>query len=88
MQANATPTARITIQEIVVIVQPNYSEINSIPYIDVAAPTYVQALQNPPTVDAFPVPAKRPGIQEISKKFEECIQALISPATIKQIILA
>lgn len=88
MQANATPTARMTIHEIVVTVQPKASDIRAIPYIDAAAPMYVQALQKPLTVDVLPVPANLPGRQEISKKFTECMQALITPANNKQITLA
>lgn len=48
----------------------------------------MQALQQPPTVDVLPVPANLPGRQEISKKFTECMQALIMAARNKQITLA
>ena len=86
--ANSTPKQRITIQEMAVTLQPKRSETKAIPYIEVAAPTYVQALQKPPTVDALPVPANLPGRQEMSRKLQECIQALIMPAKSKHTTLA
>ena len=53
--ANATPRIQIPIHEIIVALQPNLSDTSAIPYIDTAAPIYVQALQKPLTVDALPV---------------------------------
>ena len=57
------------------------------PYIELAAPIYVQALQKPPTVEALPVFANLPGTQEISRKLQECIQAQTTDAKSRQITL-
>ena len=76
------------IQDTMVNVQPKRFDTRASPYIEVAAPIYVQALQRPPTVEALPVPANLPGKQEISKKLQECINALMTPAKSRQITLA
>jgi hypothetical protein len=85
--ANTTPNIQIAIQEIIVALHPRLSEISAIPYIDTAAPMYVQALQRPLTVDALPVFANLPGTQEISKKLQECINAQTMQARSKHKIL-
>ena len=58
------------------------------PYIEEAAPMYVHALQNPPTVDDLPECANLPGRQEIKRKLQECIQAQIIEANKRQTTLA
>ena len=73
--------------EITVAHQPRCFEIIAIPYIEPAAPTYVQALQKPPMVEALPERANHPGTQEIKRKLHECIQAHTIPASKRQISL-
>ena len=85
--ANNAPTRQIPIQEDIVALQPKCLETRAIPYIDAAAPIYVQALQKPLTVEALPVFANLPGTQEINRKLQECINAQTMQARIKQIIL-
>ena len=85
--AKIVPTARIPIQEMIVVLQPQISEIKAIPYMERDAPIYVQALHKPPTVEALPVFANLPGTQEISKKLQECINAHTIQARSKHIIL-
>ena len=86
-QANITPTKQTPIQSIIVALQPKRSDIRAIPYIEAAAPIYVQALQKPLTVEALPVFANLPGTQEIKRKLQECINAQTMQARSKQIIL-
>ena len=67
--------------------QPSFSEIIAIPYIDTAAPTYTKALQNPLVVAAFPRFENRPGRHDIKRKLQPCMQAQIAQAMIRQIVL-
>ena len=85
--ANTAPIMHTPIHESTVALQPKDSDTIAIPYIEIDAPMYVQALQSPPTVDALPVFAKRPGTQEISKKLQECINAQTIQASSKHKIL-
>ena len=62
---NSAPSAAAISQVTIVVLQPNFSETHAIPYIDIAAPTYMKALQNPLVVAAFPYFEKRPARQEI-----------------------
>ena len=80
------PITNIAIQKIIVALQPKCFDISAIPYIEPAAPIYVQALQNPPMVEALPLLANLPGTHEIRRKLHECIQAQVITAKNRQII--
>ena len=69
-----------------VLDHPKRSEIRPIPYVDIAAPIYIQLLHIPPTVAALPVWANLPGRQEMRRKFTPCIEAQIKEARSRDII--
>lgn len=73
------PIADMPIQVITVTFHPRV-EVAAMPYIEIAAPMYTQALQKPLAVADLPIAEKRPGRHEISKKFIACINAQTSAA--------
>ena len=80
----SAPRSAIITQENAEALQPILSAIAPIPYMDIAAPTYVQAFENPLAVAALPNLANRPGRQDINKKFIACINPQTKAARIRQ----
>ena len=88
MSVNITPIAPTIIQDTIVNLQPSFSDMIAMPYIEIAAPTYVNALQKPLVVAALPYFENLPGKQEMRRKLHACIQAHIVQARIRQAIRA
>ena len=85
MRVATTPIAEMPIQVMTVKFQPK-TEVAAMPYIEIAAPIYTHALQSPLAVAERPIAEKRPGKQEMSRKFIACINAHTRAASTRQTI--